>query len=146
MFLSRTKSCRGDGHAYRHVLYKNCQPVHGTLQMVHDWSYMSKVDPTICSAAFLLMCISTGHRATGTIVEKSDPANNYCDEGLGDIGGLLVLRAETPHIFPYKECVACCDNLGIVQHAEKPHEPLPEKSKPRGRNQSNQTAYCRETI
>ena len=41
-----------------------------TLRMVHDGSYMSKVDPAICAAAFIITCILTGQKAMGTIVEK----------------------------------------------------------------------------
>ena len=65
----------------------------GTLRMVHDGSYMCKVDPSICSAAFIIMCISTGHKATGTHVERSDFTDNFRAEALGTIGGLLILRA-----------------------------------------------------
>ena len=39
--------------------------------MVHDGSYTSKVDPTICSVAFITTYISTGHRTTGAIIKKN---------------------------------------------------------------------------
>ena len=100
--------CDGDG-----ALIK-LGDIRGILLMVHDGSYMSIVNPTICSMAFLIRCISTGYRATCMIVEKSDYADNYQTEGLGDIGGLLVFRAATRRIFLYKECVAYCDNLGTM--------------------------------
>ena len=67
----------------------------GTLRMVYDGSYMSKVDPKICSAAFIIRCVSTSQKVMGTIVEKSDFADKYRAEGLGAIGGLLILRAAT---------------------------------------------------
>ena len=99
----------------------------GTLRMVHDGSYMCKVDPSICLAAFIITCISTGQKATGTLVEKSDFADNYRVEALGAIGGLLILRAATKRVLPYKECLAYCDNLGIIGYAKKSNEPLCEK-------------------
>ena len=48
----------------------------GTLGMIYDGSYMSKVDPAICSAAFIMTCILTGHKVMGTIVNKNDFADN----------------------------------------------------------------------
>ena len=63
----------------------------------------------------------------GTIVEKSDSANNYRAEGLGAIGGLLVLWTETQQIFLYNKCVTYCDNIGIVRYAGKPNKPPTEK-------------------
>ena len=63
----------------------------------------------------------------GKIVERSDFADNYQAEGLGAIGGLLILRAATMRVLSYKECLAYCDNLGIVCHASKPNKPLSEK-------------------
>ena len=43
------------------------------------------------------------------------------------MGGLLILRADTKRVSPYKECLAYCDNLGIVGHVNKPIRPLCEK-------------------
>ena len=54
----------------------------GTLRMVHDGSYMSKVNLTIGSAAFTITCVSTRNKTMGTIVEMSDFADNYRTEGL----------------------------------------------------------------
>ena len=99
----------------------------GTLRMVHDGSYMSKVDPTICLASFIITCISTGQKATGTLVEKSDFTDNYQAEALCAIGGLLILRAATKQVSPDKECLPYCDNLGTSSHASKPNKPLYEK-------------------
>ena len=78
-------------------------------------------------AAFIITCISTGQKATGTLVEKSDFAENYGAEALGAIGGLLILRAATKRVFPDKEFLAYCDNLGIGSHTSKPNKPLYEK-------------------
>ena len=99
----------------------------GTLRMMHDGSYMSKVDPSICSAAFVITCISTGQKAMGTVVERNDFADNYRAEVLGAIGGLLILRAAIKRVSPYKQCLVYCGNLGIIRHANKPNKPLCEK-------------------
>ena len=88
----------------------------GTLRFVHDGSYMRKVAPKICSAAFVLSCSSTGMRARGTLVEYSDSADNYRAEALGAAADLLILRAATPRQFRYLDVVAHCDNMGIVKH------------------------------
>ena len=89
---------------------------------------MSKVDLMICSVVFIITSISTDQKAMGTTVEKSDWCTyNYHAEGLGDIGGLLILRATTWRVLSYKECQAYCDNLSIVHHASKPNKSLSEK-------------------
>ena len=54
----------------------------GTLICVHDGSYMPKIDPNICSAAFIIKCTATGKIAKGSIVELSKDANNYRAEDL----------------------------------------------------------------
>ena len=53
--------------------------------------------------------------------------DNNSAEDLGAIGGLLILRADTRWVSPYKECLAYCNNLGTICHAEKPNTPLPEE-------------------
>ena len=85
--LWRNFQCDGDGTWIRRGAMR------GTLRMVHDGSYMSKVNPTICSDAFIITCMSTSQKAMGAIVERSDFADNSRAEGLGAIGGLLILRA-----------------------------------------------------
>ena len=99
----------------------------GTLKMVHNRSYMSKVDPIICSTAFIIMSVSTGQKSMGTIVEKSDFADNCRAEGLGATGSPPILRAATRQVLPYKECLAYYDNLGIMHKASKPNKPISEK-------------------
>ena len=98
----------------------------GTLLLIHDGSYMQKLDPTICSAAYKLTCTTTGKSAVGSIVEQSDHADNYRAEGLGALAGLLVLYAGTGRRLPYKLVKAYCDNKGIVSHGTS-DRPLPEK-------------------
>ena len=78
--------------------------------MVYDGSYMRKVDPTIIySTVFLIRCIFT--------VGKSDFVDNYRAGCLG-----YRLYCGVPH-----SLCRYCDNLGIVWHADKPNELLPEK-------------------
>ena len=82
-------TCDDDGEWIRLGL------MHGSLICVHDGSYMPKIDPHICSAAFIIKCTATGKIAKGSIVERSDDANNYRAEALGSMMLLLVLRAAT---------------------------------------------------
>merc|ERR1712086_367039 len=100
----------------------------GTIQLVHDGSYMQKVDPPVCSAAFTIVCTASGHSASGTVAERSDNADNYRAEALGAMCGLLALRAASQRAYRYRECGAFCDNLGIVKHASRPTTSLPEKA------------------
>ena len=101
----------------------------GTIQLVHDSSYIQKVDPTVCSAAFTIVCttLGLGHSAHSTVAERSDNADNYRVEALGTMCGLLALRAASQQAYWYRECGAFCDNLGIVNHASRPTTSLPEK-------------------
>ena len=98
----------------------------GSLLLVHDGSYMQKVDPDVCSAAFKLVCTRSGKMASGSIVERSDQADNYRAEGLGALAGLLVIYAGTGRRLPYKFVKAYCDNKGIVIHGSST-KPLPDK-------------------
>ena len=56
---------------------------------------MRKAAPKFCLAGFVLSCSRTGMQATGTLVEKSDAADNYHVEALGAAAGLLVIKAAT---------------------------------------------------
>ena len=104
----------GDGEWIRRGL------IFGTIELVHDGSYMQKVDPKICSAAFVIRCTKTNKQASGTLVERSDFADNYRAEALGALAGLLVLREVTTHTFKYKGGVGHCNNKGIVGHCNAP--------------------------
>ena len=104
--------------------------------MVHDGCYMSKVHPTICFAAFLITCISVGHRATGTIVDKSDFVDNCHTKDMGSIEGLFILQATTQRISLYKGCFAYRDNLGTINMQKNT-----QKGKPRGCNKTHQALY-----
>ena len=119
--LWRNFQCDGDGTWIRRGAMR------GTLRMVHHGSYMSKIDLTICYATFIITCVPIGQKAMGTILEQSDFADNYRAEGLGAIVGLPILKAATRRLLPYKECLAYCDNLGIVHHANRPNKPMSEK-------------------
>ena len=119
--LWRHFHCDGDGSWIRRSLLT------GSLQLVHDGSYMAKIDPKICSAAFILKCKMTGNSAVGSLVEKSDEADNYRAEALGSLAGLLVIRAASQLPLPYKACQAFCDNKGIVNHGSASDQPLKEK-------------------
>jgi len=111
----------GDGEWIRRGL------INGTIVMVHDGSYMAKVDPHVCSAGYVIKCTRTGFRAVGSVVEHSANADNYRAEALGSIVGQLVLRAASQRHFRYKSCEAYCDNKGIVNHANDCDSPLKEK-------------------
>jgi hypothetical protein len=52
----------------------------GSLDIVHDGSYMKKVTPKVCSMALLMRCRVTSQELTCTWVELSDSADNYRGE------------------------------------------------------------------
>ena len=87
--------CDGDGEWIRRAISS------GTLSFVHDGSYMRKVAPKLCSTGFVLSCSRTGMQATGTLVEKSNAADNYRAEALGAVAGLLVIKAATTKSYRY---------------------------------------------
>ena len=60
--------------------------------IVHDVSYMLKVDALVCLAGFMLRCTVTGCQAKG-VVEKSEDTNDYRAEILGGIIVQLALCA-----------------------------------------------------
>jgi len=66
-------------------------------------------------------------QATGTLVEKSDSADNYRAEALGLAAGLLVIKAATERQFRYLNLVAHCNNMGIVKHGNASDKPCLEK-------------------
>ena len=113
--------CDGDGEWIRRGLTT------GTIRAASDGSYMPAVDPNVCSAAVIIECTATGQRASLTLVERSEDADNYRAEALGSVALLLILRAATSRNLPYSRCEAYCDNKGIVGHAKKYKEPLPDK-------------------
>ena len=113
--------CSGGGEWIRRAIMR------GSLQFCHDGSYMRKVAPRLCSAAFVLQCTETGHQARGTIVEESDDADNYRAEALGAVAGMLVIRAATQRSFRYQDIVGHCDNMGIVRHGNAADKVCPEQ-------------------
>ena len=85
--LWRSFRCDGDGKWIHRGL------VMGTLVIVSDGSYMPKVDKHVCSAGFMIACTTSKCKAKGTVVERSDSADNYRGELLGGLMVQLVLRA-----------------------------------------------------
>ena len=65
--------------------------------VVHDGSFMPYVSQTICSAAFVSQCTSTGNRAFGTVVENISSADNFRAELLGGLMAALVMKAATSY-------------------------------------------------
>ena len=65
----------------------------GSLLLVHDGSYMKKVDANVCSAAYVIHCRKTGNEARGSVVERSETADNYRAEFLGAMCILLIIKA-----------------------------------------------------
>jgi len=55
----------------------------GILFMGHDGSYMVELDPNICSATYIIKCTATGNDVIGSVVERSDAADNYRAKILG---------------------------------------------------------------
>ena len=88
----------------------------GSLILVHDGSYQEDLDPTRCSAAYIIMCKSTGQRLQGTVVEKSHAASNYRAELLGALCCLLIVKAASESGSNKGRCKGYCDNKGVVIH------------------------------
>lgn len=88
--------CDGDGEWIRKGLLR------GTIEFIHDGSYMKKVDPRVCSAAYLVRCTRTNLQASGAVVEHSEFADNYRAEALGAMMCLLILRAATTKQSAYR--------------------------------------------
>ena len=68
----------------------------GSLEIVHDGSFMVDLDPEVCSAGFIIYCNQSNQTAIGSVVEKTSSADNSRGEILGGIMVQLVLRAATP--------------------------------------------------
>ena len=120
--LWRYFHCDGDGRWIHQGLL--C----GSLVIVHDGSYMVEVDKSVCSAGFMIYCKNTQHKAKGTVVEKSDQADNYRGEILGGLMIQLVLKAaaQTSHSC-YEPVQVDCDNIGVVRHGNSASKKLKAK-------------------
>ena len=101
-----------------------------SLVIVHDGSCMPDLDPSVCSAALVLICTKTGKVGRLQICEKPDPdsPSNYRAEL---IGGLLVspILRTLDNVIPHGTMGVqiYCDNLGVVHHAQHPFWSLSEK-------------------
>jgi hypothetical protein len=103
----------------------------GSLVACHDGSYMPDEDVSKCSAAIVLLCKTTGSICTITYCETttSAVASNYRGELIGGVAitvALLALQGSTVKT-PTTKLEIYCDNLGVVQHANRRYKPLPEK-------------------
>jgi hypothetical protein len=89
---------------------------------------MVEVDKSVCSAGFMIYCTNTQYKAKGTVVEKSDQADNYRGEILGGLMIQLVLRAaaQTSHSC-YAPVRVDCDNIGVVRHGNSASKKLKAK-------------------
>ena len=103
--------------------------VAGSLVIVHEGSYMPKVNNTVCLTALVIYCRNTGDILECTWAERSLAADNYRGEILGGVCAGLILRAATmpPAAYPAQPQVTHCDNMGVVRHTEWLSRPLAEK-------------------
>ena len=103
--------CDGDGSWIRQGLLS------GSLEIVHDGSFMPQTDTTTCSAATFIFCTDSKQSCKATVAERSNRADNYRAELLGGILTQLILRAASA--LPFDTHVlqtVCCDNRGVVGH------------------------------
>ena len=121
--LWRYFHCDGDGEWISEGL------VNGTLLIVHDGSYMAKVDKTVCSAGYMIYCVATKQKCKGAVAERSNSADNYRAEILGGLVVQLILRAATSNSLDssFQPVQIDCDNLGVVRHGNSPTRALKEK-------------------
>lgn len=100
----------------------------GSLDIVHDGSYMSHVSTEVCSAAVMIRCSITQKQAKISVAEKSRCADNYRGEILGGLVIQLILRAASARrSSPYHPADIYCDNMGVISHGNDPSRPLQEK-------------------
>ena len=102
----------------------------GSLVIVHDGSYMPALDPSICSAALVMTCTKTGKVGSLSVCEKTDSntASNYRAELIGGLLASHILHTLND-VIPHGHTAVhlFCDNLGVINHAHHPCQPLPEK-------------------
>ena len=93
----------------------------GSLEIVHDGSYMKKVSPRVCSMALIIRCTYTNQELTCTWAECSVSADNYRAELLGALCCSLLLKAasHTPSVCPQHPVLRHCDNMGVVKHGNR---------------------------
>jgi hypothetical protein len=84
--------CDGDGSWVLDAI------IAGSLDIVHDGSYMKKVAPKVCSIsmALIMRCRNTDQELTCTWVELSASADNYRGELLGGLCCSLLLIKQPP--------------------------------------------------
>lgn len=89
---------------------------------------LSKVDTTVCSAAFMLYCTHSKKRCKCLQWEKSSGAANYRGELLSGLMVQLVHRAASQNIAsPYAPVKIDCNNIGVVKHGNNATQQLKEK-------------------
>lgn len=115
----------------------------GSLILVHDGSYQEDMDPTRCSAAYIVMCKLTGKQMQGTVVEKSHAAGNYRAELLGALCCLLVVKAASESGSSRGNCKGYCDNKGVVLHCA--HSTRKDKIKIK-QSQDDLVRLCKELL
>ena len=115
----------------------------GTLVLVLDGSYKENLDPTKCSAAYIIMCKKTQNRLQGTVVDKSESASHYRAELLGALCCLLIVKAASDSGTGRGTCTGYCDNEGVVLYCAgaKKHEKLKRKQ-----SQDDLVRLCKELL
>ena len=98
----------------------------GSLDIVHDGSFMKKVTPKVCSMALIMRCRITGYQLTCTWTELSNSADNYRAELLGAVCCSLILKAASmvPAVYPHSPLLRHCDNMGVVKHGNRIYSSL----------------------
>ena len=102
---------------------------------------MKKVDPYLCSAAYVIRCKPAGNKARGSIVERSETADNYRAEFLGAMCILLIIKAAATDHTQTGRCRVYCDNKGVVIHCNNPRIKLKESQ-----SQSDLVHMCQQLI
>lgn len=100
--------------------------VAGSLDIVHNGSYMKKVTPLVCSTALLMKCRITQAELVCTWAEMSTSADNYRGELLGALCCSLILKAaaSVPATYPPTPVQRHCDNMGVIKHGNRMYSAL----------------------
>jgi hypothetical protein len=95
--------------------------VRGTLTGVTDGSYDHNTDPTVCSARWIIMDITTGQQLVGSFAESSDSAGSYCGKllGLCAVSVIILALTKVGQLSNVPAITIWCDNKGVISKASR---------------------------
>jgi endonuclease/exonuclease/phosphatase family metal-dependent hydrolase len=102
----------------------------GSLYCVSDGSYLKRIAPHTCSAAWVIYCAETRKWCKGELVEHSIWANSYRGEQLGMLAiHLLLLTIEEHYGEELSNANIFCDNKGTIHTFSKEYKRVSNTAK-----------------